>query len=48
MNRIDRLDGVVGGYWEDGVDRKDFKKIIKDLKRLNNYQFIRDDLVLSY
>ena len=45
MNRIDRLDGIDG---VDEVDRKDFKKIIEDLKRLNNYQFIRDDLVLSY
>ena len=37
---------VVDGV--DGVDRKDFQKIKEDLKRLKNYQFIRDDLVLSY
>ena len=27
---------------------KDFEKIKEDLKRFKNYQFIRDDLVLSY
>ena len=37
---------VVDGV--DGVDRKDFKRIKEDLKRLKDYQFIRDDLVLSY
>ena len=37
---------VVDGV--DGVDRKDFKRIKEDLKRLKDYQFIRDDLVLLY